>query len=72
MRCRNSAKAAKEYYDDNIERYYQERNEAFMNYITEIAQQYIEEHNTEDNKTISIIGFAEQIDEDSLDFPNDT
>jgi len=69
MACRRTKQGANDYYDDNIDRFFEERNEEFIALIVKMAESYLE--NVEGDKTPSVVDFAEEMEEEfefSLDY----
>jgi len=67
MMPRRSAKCAQEYYDDNHERYYEERAAAFKELIEGCIQSYLDSANTEDG-SLSTADFFDDTDVE-FEFP---
>lgn len=64
-RCKFSKKGANEYYDDNIDRFYEEREEAFIGFLVEQVKKYLEQKK-DDN--VSVSEFTEEVEE--FEFPS--
>jgi len=63
MRCKASILGAKEYYEDNEGRYYEERDEAFLQHIMDQVKSYLD-----GKENVSIDEFCEEVED--FDFPD--
>lgn len=64
-RCRFSKQGANDYYDDNIDRYYEEREEAFVEFLANQAREYLDQKEDQD---VSVSEFTEGVEE--FEFPD--
>ena len=58
MRCKASILGAKEYYEDNEGRYYEERDEAFLQHIMDQVKSYLD-----GKENVSIDEFREEVED---------
>ena len=68
-RCKYTKQGANDYYDDHIDRYYEEKKEAWMTLIAKEAEEYYEACENADIEP-EVAGFAELIDEE-FEFPEE-
>ncbi len=61
-RCKHTKQGANDYYDDNVDRFFEERDEAFLAQIVELAEKYLS--NVEGDVTPSMVDFAESVEEE--------
>jgi len=64
-RCKHTKHGANDYYDDNMYRYYQEREELFLEHVREQALAYLDARG---DKDITASGFSDEIEE--FEFPD--
>jgi len=64
-RCKHTKHGANDYYDYNIDRYYKEREELFLEHVTKQALAYLDARG---DKDITASGFSEEIEE--FEFPD--
>lgn len=60
MLCNSRKYDPKEYYSDNEDRYYEERKEAFLEFIKDLAEEYADN----EDLRLNSIDFAESIEEE--------
>ena len=61
-RCKHTQKGANDYYDDNVDRFFEERDEAFLTMLCELGEKYLS--NVEGDVTPSMVDFAESVGEE--------
>ena len=68
-RCKYTRKGAKDYYDDNVDRYYEERRQAFLQLIIDAAESYLDSvDGTECGP--NVLDFCEDLEEE-FEFPDE-
>ncbi len=59
-RCKHTKQGANDYYDDNVDRFFEERDEAFLAQVVQSAKKYLS--NTEGDVTPSVLEFTKNIE----------
>ena len=69
MKCRYNRRDALNYYSDNVERYYKERDKAFLELVEAMARDYLD--SVDGDKVPTIEEFSEFMDKEFV-FRNET
>ena len=67
-RCSYSAQGAEDYYDANVDRYYEERDKEFVELIVSMAEEYLSV--VKFGEEPSVVDFADQMDKE-FDFKSE-
>lgn len=68
MSCKYSRQGAKDYYCDNYDRYFEERAEAFKEFMEGVIQSYVDSANDE-NGNLSFVDLCDDTDTE-FEFPD--
>ncbi len=69
MRCRHTRQGANDYYDDNVERYHEEKRAAWIQLVATEAENYYDMCDSSDTEP-NMADFSEELEED-FDFPEE-
>ncbi len=69
MRCKHTKQGANDYYDEHIERYYEEKRDAWMRLVAGEAESYYEQCESSETDP-NMADFSEGLEED-FEFPEE-